>query len=360
MKWKKSLTGLSSYKPGKREEEVMAELGLTKITKLSSNENPLGTSPKVAALQANSSVETEIYPDGWASSLRTVVADFYQLEEEELIFTAGVDELIELLTRVLLDTTKNTVMATPTFVQYRQNALIEGAEVREIPLLVDGAHDLDGMLNAIDDNTTIVWVCNPNNPTGNYIDLADIQAFLDKVPSDVLVVLDEAYIEYVTSQPEKHEHLIRTYKNLIITRTFSKIYGLASARVGYGIADKAIIEQLNIVRPPFNTTSIGQKLAIEAIKDQAFIEACRTSNANGIKQYEAFAKRFEQVKLYPANGNFVLIDLGIEAGTIFSYLEKNGYITRSGAALGFPTAVRITIGKEEENSAVIALLEKLL
>lgn len=161
-------------------------------------------------------------------------------------------------------------MATPTFVQYRQNALIEGAEVREIPLLVDGAHDLDGMLNAIDDNTTIVWVCNPNNPTGNYIDLADIQAFLDKVPSDVLVVLDEAYIEYVTPQPEKHEKLIRTYKNLIITRTFSKIYGLASARVGYGIADKAIIEQLNIVRPPFNTTSIGQKLAIEAIKDRSF------------------------------------------------------------------------------------------
>lgn len=292
MKWKKSLAGLSSYKPGKREEEVMAELGLTKITKLSSNENPLGTSPKVAALQANSNVETEIYPDGWASSLRTVVADFYQLEEEELIFTAGVDELIELLTRVLLDTTKNTVMATPTFVQYRQNALIEGAEVREIPLLVDGAHDLDGMLNAIDDNTTIVWVCNPNNPTGNYIELADIQAFLDKVPNDVLVVLDEAYIEYVTPQPEKHEHLIRRYKNLIITRTFSKIYGLASARVGYGIADKEIINQLNIVRPPFNTTSIGQKLAIEAIKDQAFIEACRISNANGIKQYEAFAKRF--------------------------------------------------------------------
>lgn len=285
MKWKKSLAGLSSYKPGKREEEVMAELGLTKITKLSSNENPLGTSPKVAALQANSNVETEIYPDGWASSLRTVVADFYQLEEEELIFTAGVDELIELLTRVLLDTTKNTVMATPTFVQYRQNALIEGAEVREIPLLVDGAHDLDGMLNAIDDNTTIVWVCNPNNPTGNYIELADIQAFLDKVPNDVLVVLDEAYIEYVTPQPEKHEHLIRRYKNLIITRTFSKIYGLASARVGYGIADKEIINQLNIVRPPFNTTSIGQKLAIEAIKDQAFIEACRISNANGIKQY---------------------------------------------------------------------------
>ncbi|WP_270996826.1 histidinol-phosphate transaminase [Listeria seeligeri] len=360
MKWKKSLAGLSSYKPGKREEEVMAELGLTHITKLSSNENPLGTSPKVQALQENLKLMTEIYPDGWASELRREVAAFYQLEEEELIFTAGVDELIELLTRVLLDTNTNTVMATPTFVQYRQNALIEGAEVREIGLLEDGEHDLEAMLEAIDDKTTIVWICNPNNPTGNYLELDAILDFLNKVPSDVLVVLDEAYIEYVTPQPEKHEKLIRTYKNLIITRTFSKIYGLASARVGYGIADKEIINQLNIVRPPFNTTSIGQKLAIEAIKDQNFIEACRESNADGIKQYEHFATQFEQVKLYPANGNFVLIDLGIAAGTIFSYLEKNGYITRSGAALGFPNAVRITIGTEVENKAVIALLEKLL
>ncbi|MBM5720362.1 histidinol-phosphate transaminase [Listeria ivanovii] len=360
MKWKKSLAGLSSYKPGKREEEVMEELGLTSITKLSSNENPLGTSPKVQALQENLQLETEIYPDGWASELRREVAAFYQLEEEELIFTAGVDELIELLTRVLLDTNTNTVMATPTFVQYRQNALIEGAEVREIGLLADGEHDLEGMLQAMDEKTTIVWICNPNNPTGNYLELDAILAFLNKVPSDVLVVLDEAYIEYVTPQPEKHEKLIRTYKNLIITRTFSKIYGLASARVGYGIADKKIINQLNIVRPPFNTTSIGQKLAIEAIKDQHFIEMCRESNAKGIKQYQDFAKQFEQVKLYPANGNFVLIDLRIDAGTIFRYLEKNGFITRSGAALGFPQAVRITIGTKQENQAVITLLASLL
>ncbi|WP_239254540.1 histidinol-phosphate transaminase [Listeria ilorinensis] len=360
MKWKESLTGLASYKPGKREEEVMAELGLTSITKLSSNENPLGVSEKVQELQQALRMRTEIYPDGWASELRQTVAQFYQVEEEELIFTAGVDELIELLTRVLLGHGTNTVMAAPTFVQYRQNALIEGAEVREIPLLPDGHHDLAGMLQAIDEKTAIVWLCNPNNPTGNYLPLAEIEAFLKKVPQDVLVVLDEAYIEYVDPVPEKHESWIKTYPNLIITRTFSKIYGLASARVGVGIADAAIIHQLNIVRPPFNTTSIGQKLAQTALLDQAFVERCRQSNRQGVALYEAFSAKYPGVTLYPTQGNFVLLDLGIPADEIFHYLEKNGFITRSGAALGFPTAIRITIGEEAANKAVIGLLEELL
>ncbi len=150
------------------------------------------------------------------------------------------------------------------------------------------------------------------------------------------------------------------YPNLIITRTFSKIYGLASARVGVGIADAAIIHQLNIVRPPFNTTSIGQKLAQAALLDQAFVERCRQSNRQGVALYEAFSAKYPAVKLYPTQGNFVLLDLGIPADEIFRYLEKNGFITRSGAALGFPTAIRITIGDAAANQAVIACLEELL
>lgn len=360
MKWKKSLNGLASYKPGKREEEVMMELGLESIVKLSSNENPLGASPQVKNVIAHSHLATEIYPDGWASELRKVVAAYHGVSEEELIFTAGVDELIALLTRGLLSEQTNTVMAVPTFVQYRQNALIEGAEVREIGLLEDGSHDLEKMLAAIDANTAIVWICNPNNPTGNYIDTTELEAFIAKVPADCLVVLDEAYIDYVLPVPERHEDWMRRYPNVIITRTFSKIYGLASSRVGYGIAQKEVIEKLNIIRPPFNTTTTGQQLAIEALDDQAFIEKCRTENAQGIKQYEAFASEYPEVKLYPSKSNFVLLDLDIPAGEIFDYLEKNGYITRSGAALGFPTAIRITVGRREDNEAVITLLKELL
>ncbi|WP_163654170.1 histidinol-phosphate transaminase [Listeria sp. PSOL-1] len=360
MKWKKTLTGLHSYKPGKREEQVMAELGLTKITKLSSNENPNGCSEKVKTLQSQLNRSTEIYPDGWATELREMVAGFYNVSEEELIFTAGVDELITILARTLLSQETNTVMAVPTFVQYRQNAQIEGAELREIKLLEDGSHDLPSMLAAIDEKTAIVWLCSPNNPTGNYITLAEVIHFLEKVPSDCLVVLDEAYIEYVDPVPEPHVHLIRRYKNLIITRTFSKIYGLASARIGYGIADKAIIGQLNIARPAFNTTMISQKLAKVALMDQEFVAKSRKENRAGIAQYQEFCAQYEEVTMYPAYGNFVLLELDRSAEEIFSYLEQNGFITRSGRGLGFPNAVRITVGKKADNQAVIELLKALL
>ncbi|MBC6314924.1 histidinol-phosphate transaminase [Listeria grandensis] len=360
MKWKSTLTGLHSYKPGKREEQVMAELGLTEITKLSSNENPHGVSKKVATYLEQVDVSLEIYPDGWASDLRTQLATYHGVKEEELVFTSGVDELIALLSRTLLSPATSTVMATPTFPQYRQNACIEGAEVREIELTENGDHDLPSMLAAIDDTTSIVWLCNPNNPTGNYIALNEIVTFLHQVPKDVLVVLDEAYIEYVEPQSETHTALIYEFENLIITRTFSKIYGLASSRVGYGIANAAIISQINIVRPPFNTTTMGQKLAQIALADQAFIEKCRIENAAGRKQYETFAAKNEAVFVYPSQGNFVLVDIGKPADEVFGYLEKNGYIVRSGSALGFPTAVRITVGTKAQNAAVIALLQELV
>ncbi|MBC1372994.1 histidinol-phosphate transaminase [Listeria booriae] len=360
MKWKKTLTGLHSYKPGKREEQVMEELGLTEITKLSSNENPHGVSPKVAAFMKDARIDLEIYPDGWATELRTQVAAYHGVKEEELVFTSGVDELIALIARTLLSPSTSTVMATPTFPQYRQNACIEGAELREVPLTDAGDHDLPQMLAAIDASTSVVWLCNPNNPSGNYIELDEIIHFLRQVPRDVLVVLDEAYAEYVAPQPEKHMHLIQEFPNLIITRTFSKIYGLASSRVGYGVANQAVISQINIVRPPFNTTTLGQKLAQIALTDDAFIASCREENAAGRKQYEDFAAANEGVRVYPSQGNFVLVDIGLPADEVFRYLEKNGYIVRSGSALGFPKAVRITVGTKADNAAVIALLQQLV
>ncbi|MHC5253079.1 histidinol-phosphate transaminase [Listeria kieliensis] len=362
MKWNETLAGLGSYKPGKREEQVKAELGLERIVKLSSNENPFGTSEEVRGCLRKLSYEslTELYPDGHAAALRKVVASFYQLEESELIFTAGVDELIGLLARALLRPDVNTVMATPTFVQYAHHAKICGAELREVPLLEDGAHDLEKMFEQIDENTAVVWICNPNNPTGNFLDLDAVEAFLKRVPKETLVVLDEAYIEYVEPVPRAHEHWIRTYPNLVITRTFSKIYGLASARVGYGMASPAIISQLNVIRSPFNTTMIGQALAIEALSDQDFIAKCRKENKLGIAQYEAFAEQYHEVKLYPSCGNFVLLEFQCSGQSVFRYLEEKGYITRSGETLGFPNAVRITIGRAEDNAEVIRLLAAFL
>ncbi|EUJ32931.1 histidinol-phosphate aminotransferase [Listeria floridensis FSL S10-1187] len=345
---------------GKREEQVKRELGLEKITKLSSNENPYGASPRVKKQAEAFRVQMELYPDGYATELRSKVAAFYQLREEELIFTSGVDELIGLVARAILGPEVNTVMATPSFVQYRHNARIEGAEVREVALLENGDHDLSEMLAAVDENTAVVWLCSPNNPTGNLLTLEAVEAFVKQIPSECLVVLDEAYIEYVDPVPEPHENWIRTYPNVMITRTFSKIYGLAGARVGYGMADPSIIKQLEIVRSPFNTSVFGQLLAGAALSDQAFVAECRKLNRAGIAQYAEFADKFPQVKLYPSQGNFVLLDLAKPSAETFEFLEKNGYIVRPGAGLGFPEAVRITVGRKEENQEVIRLLEAFL
>lgn len=362
MKWNETLAGLGSYKPGKREEQVKAELGLERIVKLSSNENPFGAAESVREALRVLSYEsfTELYPDGHAAALRKGVASFYQLDEAELIFTAGVDELIGLLARALLRPDVNTVMATPTFVQYAHHAKICGAELREVPLLSNGDHDFDAMLAQVDEDTAIVWICNPNNPTGNFLDLNAVETFLKQVPKETLVVLDEAYIEYVEPVPDAHEKWIRTYPNLVITRTFSKIYGLASARVGYGMAHPEVVDKLNVIRSPFNTTTIGQALALEALLDQDFIAKCRKENRVGIAQYEAFAEQYEEVKLYPSCGNFVLLEFQCPGQHVFRYLEENGYITRSGETLGFSNAVRITIGRAEDNAEVIRLLEAFL
>lgn len=232
-----------------------------------------------------------MYPDGYATNLRAAVATKLGVEENELIFGNGSDELISIITRALLYPGVNTVMAKPTFSQYSHNAKIEGAEIREVPL-VDGNHDLDAMLDAIDDNTAVVWVCSPNNPTGVVIEDAPLQAFLKQVPSDVLVVLDEAYFEYVSNDRHKDTiPYIQDNPNVIILRTFSKAYGLAAFRVGYGIANKELIAKLDPVRGPFNNTVLSQAIAQVALEDDAYIEKCREENNKGKKQFEEFCEK---------------------------------------------------------------------
>ncbi|MGG4036790.1 histidinol-phosphate transaminase [Heyndrickxia ginsengihumi] len=359
MKWKNQITDLEAYKPGKTIDEVKKRFGLDSIVKLASNENPFGYSPKVDALLEQFDGSYTLYPDGYATYLREEVAAFLNVDEKQLIFTNGTDELIQIISRALLEEGKNTVMATPTFSQYRHNAVVDGAEVREIPLN-NGDHDLEAMLAAIDEHTAVVWVCSPNNPTGTYIPKEPLEAFLNKVPKDVLVVLDEAYAEYVVAfDYYDSTALIRQYSNLIVTRTFSKIYGLASFRVGYGIANEAIIQALEPVRPPFNTNVLGQFVAKEAIKDQAFIKECREKNREGLKQFYAFCEK-NGLHYYPSQTNFILIDFQCDSDEVFEYVMSRGYIIRSGKALGFPTSVRITVGTHDQNIGVIAAMEDFL
>lgn len=359
MRWKEQLLTLTPYQPGKSIEEVKRQYNLASITKLASNENPFGCSKKVLNELTNYQKSLAIYPDGHATDLRKKLASTLNVNEDELIFGNGSDELIMIISKALLSPKANTVMPTPTFPQYRHNAILEGAEIREVPL-VEGNHDLDGMLAAIDDQTNIVWLCSPNNPTGTYIPEHQLIAFLEQVPEDTLVVLDEAYNEYVVAEDYYEAiSLTRRFKNLIVLRTFSKIYGLASLRVGYGIANPAIIRALEPAREPFNLNSFAQLAARSAIEDQDFVQECKTVNRQGLQQFYQFCDR-NGLFYYPSQGNFILIDFQVDADRVFQFLLENGYIVRSGRALGFPTSVRITVGTAEQNEGVLHAITMFL
>ncbi|WP_338782275.1 histidinol-phosphate transaminase [Metabacillus sp. FJAT-52054] len=359
MEVKSQLLDLKPYQPGKPIDEVKREYGLNHIVKLASNENPYGYSPKAKEAIERELSQLALYPDGYSTELREKLSALLRVDKNQLIFGNGSDEIVQIICRSLLDHQSNTVMATPTFPQYRHNAVIENAEIREVPLK-GGEHDLDAMLAAIDEYTKVVWVCSPNNPTGNYVDQSRLESFLEKVPASVLVVLDEAYYEYVTAEDFPNSlPLLNTYENVMILRTFSKAYGLAALRIGYGIGCKSLVQKIEPAREPFNTSRIAQAAALAALDDQEFIESCRIRNKAGLQQYYAFC---EEMKLayYPSEGNFILIDFSRDANSLFQQLLERGYIVRSGAALGFPTSLRITVGSEEQNREIIDLLKTML
>lgn len=359
MRWKEQLLTLTPYQPGKSIEAVKKEFNLEHIVKLASNENPFGCSKKVQDALEGYKKSLAIYPDGYATILREKLAAFLDVQMEELIFGNGSDNLIQIISRALLDQNSNTVMAVPTFSQYRHNAVIEGAKIKEVPL-INGNHDLKAMLAEIDEQTNIVWLCSPNNPSGTYIPEKELIAFLEDVPVETLVVLDEAYHEYVVAEDYYNAiSLTRRFGNLIVLRTFSKIYGLASLRIGYGIANPAIIKALEPAREPFNVSSFGQLAACAAIEDVGFVQKCKEINRQGLDQFYKFCE-VNGLSYYPSQGNFILIDFKVDGDQVFKYLQQKGFITRSGKALGFPTSVRITVGAFEENEGVLNAISQFL
>jgi histidinol-phosphate aminotransferase len=356
---KKQIVGLPVYQPGKPIEEVKRELGLDRIIKLASNENPFGSSPNVKSALIEELDTLSLYPDGAAMELRSKLSAFLGVDGGQLIFGNGSDELVMLTARAYLQPGTNTVMANPTFSVYKTTATIEGADVIEVPL-VDGVHDLSAMLEAIDEQTRVVWVCNPNNPSGTMVGEEELVSFLKQVPSSVLVVLDEAYYEYVTDKNYPNSiRLLPDYPNVIILRTFSKIYGLAALRIGYGIAAPAIIDSLNRVREPFNTSRLAQRAAIAALADQAFVNRCKQANEEG-KVWIGNALDEMGLQYFPTQGNFILVETGRNGNELFQALLQKGIIIRSGVALGFPTAIRVTIGSQEQNEAFIQALREVL
>ena len=358
MKPKANIVNLPVYQPGKPIEEVKRELGLDQVIKLASNENPYGCSPAAKEAVTAELSNLSVYPDGGAVELTAQLAEKLGVKSNQIIFGCGSDEVIALITRAFLVPGDETIMADCTFSVYKSNADIENAVSIEVPLK-DGTHDLDAMLAAVNDKTKIIWVCNPNNPTGTIISEEQLIRFMEAVPQDVMVVLDEAYYEYVTdaSYPQSLA-LLDQYSNLVVLRTFSKIYGLAALRIGYGIGQPEVIRLINQVREPFNTGRPAQAAAKAALMDDQFIQHCRSSNSEGIVYLQG---EFDRLGLsyFPAHGNFIMVDVQTPGKEMFDLLLRQGIIVRPGFAK-YPSYIRVSVGTPEQNQAFVGALETAL
>ena len=355
-----NVTRLKPYAPGKPIEEVEKELGLTNVLKLASNESPLGPSPMALAAIAEIAPKIALYPDGLAPVLRTPIARRLDIPENYLVFGNGSDELLHLICETFVQPgVSGTVQADPSFAMYHIYATLAGANITKVPLL-NYTHDLEAMADAIDENTKIVFIANPNNPTGTLVTRSAVDRFMSRVPAHVITVFDEAYDEFV-EHPEKPNVLpyVIEGRNVIICRTFSKAYALAGLRVGYAVTRPEIADYLNRGRSPFNVNMLAQYAAAAALKDTEHLQKTVQLNSAGKRQlYAALEKR--TLDYVPTEANFVLIDVSRDSRVVFDQLLQLGVIIRAGYGLGLPNHIRVSIGTQEQNERFLSALDEIL
>ncbi|MBD3162595.1 MAG: histidinol-phosphate transaminase [Candidatus Eisenbacteria bacterium] len=352
---------LPVYVPGKPVEEVRRELGITdEIVKLASNENPLGTSPKALAAVREALDDLHRYPDGGGFYLRQSIAARQGFPAEQIILGNGSVEIIEMLARAYLGDGDQAVFSEQSFVMYGiAIAAMNGKGIR-VPATEDRRHDLDAMAEACTPETKLLFIANPSNPTGTYNSREEIDRLFSKIPDSVLVVVDQAYFEYIDrpDYPDCMEDL-RNGRNVIVLRTFSKIYGLAGLRVGYGIADREVIDTLNRVRSPFNTSSLGQIAAIAALDDTEWETRSREENLRELDRVQAALEQ-RSVRFTPSVTNFVLVELDRDVRELFVELQKQGVIVRPQGGPGLDRCMRVSIGTRVENDRFLEALDALL
>ena len=352
---------LSPYVPGKPVDELARELNIdpASIVKLASNENPLGPSPKVLEAIRDALAELTRYPDGNGFDLKTLLAERCGVQAEQITLGNGSNDILELVGRAYLAPGLNAVFSEHAFAIYPIVTQAVGAGARVIPAR-DYGHDLPAMLAAIDEKTRIVFVANPNNPTGTWFDAQVLADFLRDVPKHVLVVLDEAYIEYAQGGdlPDGLEFLA-AHSNLLVSRTFSKAYGLAALRVGYAVSSPVIADVLNRVRQPFNVNSLALAAACAALNDSEYLANSRELNALGMQQLED-GFRMLGLSWIPSKGNFIAVDVGTAGLPVYQALLREGVIVRPITNYGLPNHLRVTIGLPTENERFLAALGKVL
>ncbi len=355
---------LRPYQPGKPIDELEREYGISSIIKLASNENPLGPSPKALEAMRGELAGVWLYPDGAGFALKQRLAEKHGVDMEQLTLGNGSSDILDFILRVFVSPEDEVLFSEHSFALYPLLTQALGATGVAAPAR-DWGHDLEAMQARITPRTRVIFIANPNNPTGTWLEAAALEGFLRAVPAEVLVVLDEAYFDYAafpatgaTAYPDTSAWVGR-YPNLVVARTFSKSYGLAGLRVGYGISHPQVADLMNRVRPPFNVNSLALAAAEAALGDVEHLRRSQEMNAAGLLQYYA---AFEALGLeyIRSVGNFVSVDVGRPAAPVFDALLRAGVIVRPVANYGMPNHLRITIGTAEENARCIAALEQAL
>ncbi|MFH1824100.1 MAG: histidinol-phosphate transaminase [Candidatus Firestonebacteria bacterium] len=349
---------LQPYIPGKPVAEVQRELSITDIIKMASNENPLGSSPKAISAIRKVLQDISFYPEGSCYELRKNLAKKLEISEENLIFGNGSDEILLMIGEAFLNPGDEVIQAVPelTFVEYKAITLVANGT----PVFVElknYTYDLEKMAEKVTQKTKLIFVANPNNPTGTIVTKTQVEEFLKKVPEDVIVVFDEAYYEYVerADYPESIDY-VKEGRNVIVLKTFSKIYGLAGLRIGYGMAKKEIIDILEKVRQPFNVNYLAQVGANAALKDIKFVEESKRVNNVGKKYLYSSLDELD-IPYVLSEANFIFIDLKKDAKPVVEKLMEEGVIVRK---IGTGTTIRVTIGKEEQNKRFIEILKRII
>jgi histidinol-phosphate aminotransferase len=354
-----SIADLVPYEPGKPVEEVQRELGLERVVKLASNEGPFPPFPAALEAVERAAHDLNRYPDGGVFALRRALAEKHGVAFEQVVVGGGADGVIDLLSQAVLDPGDEVVCGWPSFPSYVLDALKLGAEPRRVPLR-DHVHDLDALLEATGPRTKLVYVCHPNNPTGTANGRDELLGFLDRLPEHVLCVLDQAYFEYI-DDPDYVDGigLVREGRRLLVLRTFSKIYGLAGLRVGYGIGPADVVAATSKVRRAFDVTATAQAAALASLDDDAEIARRRGRNRDGRERLGEILRGHGLEPVGPALGNFLYVEVG-DGRELFERLLHEGVIVRPLAGFGAPGAIRVSVGTPEENELFDAALATVL
>lgn len=351
------IRALSPYVPGKPIDELARELGLdpADIVKLASNENPMGPNPRILAAIRRAARLLTRYPDGNGFELKAKLGERFGIDAAQITLGNGSNDIIVMVAEAFLAEGRNAVFSQYGFAAYPLATQASGAECREVAAKAWG-NDLEGMLTAIDGDTRVIFIANPNNPTGSWVDRQDLERFLARVPGHVLVVLDEAYIEYAddASLPDGLDY-VASHPNLLVSRSLCKAYGLAGLRVGYAVSSREVADLLNRVRQPFNVNSLALAGACAALDDDAYLEAGRRVNRHGLAQLQAGLDALG-LSWIPMRANFVTVDLGMPAQPVYQSLLRQGVIVRPLDGYGLPGHLRVSVGLDHENRSFLDAL----